>query len=158
MTKNFKSYILGALAVAAVALSGCSKNDEGMPEVQKKDFSVTLSGVSTKTTNDGMSTLWAANDAINLFHAALGGEEMTYVSDGKFSTSQSGTTAVFTGDLAEALDDTKAYNWYAFYPYTPQITTPDNKDGYVTVGSSAGVAQVQEGYNNMSHLAGTNFP
>ncbi len=159
MTKNFKSYILGALAVAAVALSGCSKNDEGMPEVQKKDFSVTLSGVSTKTTNDGMSTLWAANDAINLFHAALGGEEMTYVSDGKFSTSQSGNTAVFTGDLEASFDETKTYNWYAFYPYVSQKTDPESTSaGYTYVGGRSDRAQIQKGNNNTEHIAGTNYP
>ena len=159
MTKNFKSYILGALAVAAVALSGCSKNDEGMPEVQKKDFSVTLSGVSTKTTNDGMSTLWAANDAINLFHAALGGEEMTYVSDGKFSTSQSGTTAVFTGDLEASFDETKTYNWYAFYPYVSQKTDPESTSaGYTYVGGRSDRAQIQKGNNSTKHIAGTNYP
>lgn len=159
MTKNFKSYILSALAVAAVALSGCSKNDEGMPEVQKKDFSVTLSGVSTKTTNDGMATLWAANDAINLFHAALGGEEMTYVSDGKFSTTQSGTTAVFTGDLEASFDETKTYNWYAFYPYVSQKTDPKSTTaGYTYVGGRSDRAQTQTGNNSTAHISGTNYP
>ena len=156
MTKNFKSYILGALAVAAVALSGCSKNDAGMPEEKAKTFEVSLTMADTKTENNVLHTNWVPDDAINLFHCVTGVSTPDYKNDGKFTTSSDSGT--FTGKLAEALDDTKAYNWYAFYPYTSQITTPDNKDGYVTVGSSAGVAQVQEGYNNMSHLAGTNFP
>lgn len=156
MTKNFKSYILSALAVAAVALSGCSKNDEGMPEEKAKTFEVSLTMADTKTENNVLHTNWVPDDAINLFHCVTGASTPDYKNDGKFTTSSDSGT--FTGDLAEALDDTKAYNWYAFYPYTSQITTPDKKDGYVTVGSSAGVAQVQEGYNNMSHLAGTNFP
>ena len=49
MTKNFKSYILSALAVAAVALSGCSKNDSGMPEEKAKTFEVSLTMADTKT-------------------------------------------------------------------------------------------------------------
>ena len=126
MTKNFKSYILSALAVAAIAFTGCSKSDEGMPEVKKKDFSVTLSGVSTKTTNEGVSTLWSANDAINLFHVKLGGTAYEYVNDGKFTTAAAGATATFTGELGDELDPEGAYNWYAFYPYVSQKIDPEN--------------------------------
>jgi hypothetical protein len=162
MTKNFKSYILSALAVAAIALSSCSKSDEGMTPAQKKDFSVVLTGVSTKTTNDGMSTLWAANDAINLFHAPLGGEATTgmeYVSDGEFSTTQSGATATFTGTLAADFDETLTYNWYAFYPYTKQITTPANSSaGYTYVGGRSDRSQTQTGNNSTAHICGTNYP
>lgn len=162
MTKNFKSYVLSTLAVAAIALSSCSKSDEGMTPAQKKDFSVVLTGVSTKTTNDGMSTLWAANDAINLFHAPLGGEATTgmeYVSDGEFSTTQSGATATFTGTLAADFDETLTYNWYAFYPYTKQITTPANSSaGYTYVGGRSDRSQTQTGNNSTAHICGTNYP
>ena len=159
MTKNFKSYVLSALAVAAIALSGCSKSDEGMTPAQKKDFSVVLTGVSTKTTNDGMATLWKANDAINLFHSQAGISEPTYENDGKFSTTQSAATATFTGDLATTFDETKTYNWYAFYPYTSQITTPANTSaGYTYVGSRSDRAQTQTGNNSTAHIAGTNYP
>ncbi len=159
MAKNFKSYVLGALAVAAVALSGCSKNDAGMKEIGNKDFSVTLTGANTKTTNDGLATLWAANDAINLFHNQAGESEPVYVNDGKFTTSEAGATATFSGTLAEEIDESKAYNWYAFYPYTSQVETPANTSkGYVTVGSGAKLTQTQNGNNSTAHISGKNYP
>ena len=159
MAKNFKSYVLSALAVAAVALSGCSKNDAGMKEIGNKDFSVTLTGANTKTTNDGLATLWAANDAINLFHNQAGESEPVYVNDGKFTTSEAGATATFSGTLAEEIDESKAYNWYAFYPYTSQVETPANTSkGYVTVGSGAKLTQTQNGNNSTAHISGKNYP
>ena len=159
MAKNFKSYVLGALAVAAVALSGCSKNDAGMKEIGNKDFSVTLTGANTKTTNDGLATLWAANDAINLFHNQAGESEPVYLNDGKFTTSEAGATATFSGTLAEEIDESKAYNWYAFYPYTSQVETPANTSkGYVTVGSGAKMTQTQNGNNSTAHISGKNYP
>ena len=159
MTKKFKSYVLSALAVAAIAFTGCSKNDTGMKEIEKTDFSVTLNGVNTKTTNDGMKTLWAANDAINLFHNVAGEDTPAYVSDGQFNTSAAGATATFTGTLATGFDETKTYNWYAFYPYTKQITTPANTSaGYVTVGSTAKGNQTQKGNNSTAHISGKNYP
>ena len=159
MTKNFKSYILSALAVAAIAFTGCSKSDEGMPEVKKKDFSVTLSGVSTKTTNEGVSTLWSANDAINLFHVKLGGTAYEYVNDGKFTTAAAGATATFTGELGDELDPEGAYNWYAFYPYVSQKIDPENTTaGYTYVGGRSDRAQTQTGNNSTAHISGTNYP
>ncbi|MBP5518157.1 MAG: hypothetical protein J6X91_05845 [Bacteroidales bacterium] len=159
MTKKFKSYVLSALAVAAIAFTGCSKNDTGMKEIEKTDFSVTLNGVNTKTTNDGMKTLWAANDAINLFHNVAGEDTPAYVSDGQFKTSAAGATATFTGTLDASFDETKTYNWYAFYPYTKQITTPANTSaGYVTVGSTAKGNQTQKGNNSTAHISGNNYP
>lgn len=158
MTKNFKSYILSALAVAAIAFSGCSKDDTGMKEIGKKDFSVTLTGASTKTTNEGVKTLWAANDGINLFHNVAGESTPNYINDSLFKASTAGATATFTGTL-KSFDDTKTYNWYAIYPYTKQITTPANTSaGYVTVGSSAKGFQTQNGNNSTAHIAGKNYP
>lgn len=159
MTKNFKSYVLSALAVAAIALSGCSKDDTGMKEIGKKDFSVTLTGASTKTTNEGVKTLWAANDGINLFHNVAGESTPNYINDSLFKASTAGATATFTGTLAEGFDDTKTYNWYAIYPYNKKITTPANTSaGYVTVGSSAKGFQTQNGNNSTAHIAGKNYP
>ncbi len=159
MTKNFKSYVLSTLAVAAIALSGCSKSDEGMTPAQKKDFSVVLTGVSTKTTNDGMATLWQAKDAINLFHSQAGLSDPTYENDGKFTTTQSAATATFTGDLATTFDETKTYNWYAFYPYVSQKTDPESTSaGYTYVGGRSDRAQIQKGNNSTKHIAGTNYP
>ena len=159
MTKNFKSYILSALAVAAIAFSSCSKNDTGLKVIEKGTFEVTLKGAETKTTNAGYCTEWAANDAINIFHSVAGEETPTYVKDGKFTTTDAGATVTFTGELKEELDDTKAYNWYAFYPYTSQIETPANTSkGYVVVGSKHNEVQTQTSVSGMGHIAGPNYP
>ena len=158
MTKNFKSYVLSALAVAAIAFTGCSKDDTGMKEIENNDFQVTLTGVNTKTSNNGMKTLWVAKDAINLFHNVAGESDPNYVNDSLFKTSTDGATATFTGTLKD-FDETKTYNWYAFYPYTKQITTPANTSaGYVTVGSGAKNSQTQTGNNSTAHISGKNYP
>lgn len=145
--------------MAAIAFTGCSKNDTDIKETIKGNFSVELSGVGTKTTNEGVSTLWAANDAINLFHVKLGGTTYEYVDDGKFTTAAAGATATFTGELGDELDPEGAYSWYAFYPYVKQVTTPENSSaGYTYVGCRSDKSQVQNGNDNMDHIAGSNYP
>lgn len=104
----------------------------------------------TKTENDGMKTKWTADDAINLFHAVTGSKE--YVSDNSFTiTEENLAQGRFKGELGEALDGSKSYDWYAFYPYSSYITTPANTaSGYSYIGHSGGLKQ--NAYDSMESL------
>ena len=104
----------------------------------------------TKTENDGIKTKWIADDAINLFHSVTGLEE--YVSDNSFTiTEENLAQGRFKGELGEALDGSKSYDWYAFYPYSSYITTPKNTaGGYSYIGHSGGLKQ--NAYDSMESL------
>lgn len=159
MKKNIFS--LGVLAAAAIALVGCAKTETNVPEVKGTGipFEFTATSAVTKTTNDTEATNWVAGDKVNLFHAELGGTAITYVSDGAFTAATDGAEVKFTGTLAEGFDPEGTYNWYAFYPYTSQITTPANRDaGYVYIGGRSDGAQTQKGNDSMDHIAGKNYP
>ena len=165
-----KNYILGALAVAAMTIVSCSKEQdviapEVAPEVISEEttevtpkgipFVITAGSTETKTTNTGNTVKWAVGDQIALWHAETTTD--TYVADGAFEAATAAATSTFSGTLASALDPAKSYDWYAIYPYESGVNTPDAYN-YVTIGSAAGSAQVQTGYSNKNHLSGTAFP
>lgn len=144
--------------LSAFALTNCTQEIENpalQPESAGYPFEIVASTVDTKTVNDGMHTKWAANDQINLFHAVTG--DTTYVNDKAFKVTDV-ESGKFTGTLTGELDNQEEYDWYAFYPYTSQITTPANKASYVTVASKATGVQTQNGNNSMAHIAGVNYP
>lgn len=90
-----------AMAFAAVAAVSCNKdNQPAGPETISGDFSV-------KTTI--ADATWAENASLALFHST--GDAV--VSDGEFKLSGD----VFKGNLAEAVEDGKEYEWIAVSPY-----------------------------------------
>lgn len=90
-----------AMAFAAVAAVSCNKdNQPAGPETISGDFSV-------KATIADAS--WAENASLALYHAT--GDAV--VSDGEFKLSGD----VFKGNLAEAVEDGKEYEWIAVSPY-----------------------------------------
>lgn len=144
--------------LSAFALTNCTQEIENpaqQPESAGYPFEIVASTVDTKTVNDGMHTKWAANDQINLFHAVTGGT--TYVNDKAFKVTDV-ESGKFSGTVTGELDSQEEYDWFAFYPYTSQISTPANKASYVTVASKSGSAQTQNGNNSMAHIAGANYP
>lgn len=91
-----------AMAFAAVAAVSCNKdNQPAGPETISGDFSV-------KATIADAS--WAENASLALFHST--GDAV--VSDGEFKLSGD----IFKGNLAEAVEDGKEYEWIAVSPYT----------------------------------------
>ena len=154
-----KNYILGALAVAATALFSCNKEEDfnKVEEPKGIPFEFVAGTVDTKTVNAGLSTNWAADDQISLFHAVKDAEASTAVYDGAFTASAAGASVTFSGTLAAALDGETNYDWYAIYPYSAGVKTADAFD-YVTIGSAAAGAQVQAGNDSKAHLAGVNYP
>jgi hypothetical protein len=145
---------LGLMLAATLTLTNCAKNIE-TPVVESEGvpFEIVASTVETKTVNDGMSTLWAAGDQINLFHAVAG--TTTYSNDNNFTVNNV-ETGLFKGTLTGTLAEDSAYDWYAFYPYTNKMTTPANTAAYAYIGNKNGLTQ--NGYDSMAHVSGTNCP
>jgi len=135
-------YILAAVLILSSVLS-CTKfsaQNEAEPGV-KISLDADCSG--TRTSNDGISTLWSGSDQINLIHnPAQGGE---YISE--IFTHQSGKTFTGTVHKAETVN-----NWYAFYPYDQVNRDPSS------ISFTVSNYQVQEGNGSTSHLAGKTFP
>ena len=149
-----KSFVYAAgLICLALSITNCHKEpvDQATP-ASEPNFELFALPVTTKTANDGLNTKWVADDDINVFHAVAG--STTYVSDGQFTVKDI-ENGSFDGTI-KTLDADKSYDWYAFYPYTSQITTPGDREvGWVTVG---GKSQTQTGNNSREHLSGEACP
>lgn len=149
------------LMCLALTLTNCQKAQieevNPSPEANFELFAspaVATDAAITRTTNDGLATKWATGDQINIFHAPAG--STTYTNDKAF-TLKDAATGSFGGTVG-ALDG-ESYDWYAFYPYTSQITTPANTSaGWVVVGGKTPQAQIQNGNNSRTHLSGGACP
>lgn len=153
-----KIFALGWMLVAALALTNCSKEEAFTEEPISGAVYEIVSNPETRTTNDGMNTKWAAEDAVNVFYAETGSE--VYVDNNSFTISEENLSAgKFLGTLTKALDINKSYDWFMFYPYSSYIKSPANYDtGYSYIGGRSDRKQSQKGINNMDHIAGTNYP
>lgn len=159
-----KTLLMLGLMFTALTLTNCTKHEEQdvtPGKLAEKTFE--LFANPTRTTTDGISTSWAAADEINVFHAVAGTTNYVHnTATASFSIAEEDlATGRFLGSLAEELDPSTNYDWYVFYPYTKQITTPGQKNsGYVYVGqgTSATSAQVQNGNNSMAHISGIDYP
>lgn len=146
---------LGAICAAAFTFTNCSKEvaEPQAPATQGTPFEIIASTADTKTTNDGLNTIWAKDDALNVFHAEAG--TTTYGTNDKFTFS--GADNKFTGTLETALESGKSYDWYALYPENSYIKTPAaTNEGYTYIGHSKGATQ--NGYNSTAHLSETLCP
>lgn len=157
--KKYFNY-LGIIAAAAMTLVSCAKEADNFtaeePIKDGGDFTI-VANPATKTTIDGYQTKWAANDAINLFHAVAGSTD--YVDNGKFTIAESDLAAgTFKGTLAEDLTS-GTYDWYAVYPYTSFLKSVDNADeARFYIGCRSDQVQTQTGNNSTAHLSGSNYP
>lgn len=159
--KKYFNY-LGIIAAAAMTLVSCAKEaDNFTAEEPIKDggeFSI-VANPATKTTIDGYQTKWAANDAINLFHAVAG--SATTVSDDEFTiSSEDLASGTFKGTVSETLT-AAAYDWYAIYPYNSYLESVKNDSANPArtyIGRRSDEAQEQDGNSSTAHLSGTNFP
>ncbi len=148
--------ISGLMMAAIVALSGCQPKEQVEVLVYPDTFSVTASLDGTKTTNGGLSTLWAENDAINVFFT----QDNTFQSAGKLTLSDGADTkkGVFTAESSPAVG-TGEHDWYAVYPYNDKRTSPASytkEDGYVYVGDTRGLTQSV--YNVLDVVCGSACP
>ena len=152
-----KKFIFSLGLIATVlGLTNCSQeHDFGSNANKVQEFVLHTSISESRTTNSGENTLWAENDNLNVFHAVS--ESDAYVNDGEFNI-QDVATGYFKGELGSALSAEKSYDWYAFYPYSSTHSKPGEGRSYIIGNTNTVAKQTQNGNNNMSHLAGSNFP
>ena len=150
-------FSLGLMLAAAFTLTNCTKEIENPAQESESlgvPFEIIANTVDTKTVNDGVHTLWATGDQINVFHAL--GDGTDYVNDGAFTVSDV-EAGRFTGTVAEQLDPEEEYHWYVMYPYNDKVTTPGTQTaGFTYIGYSTGLNQ--KGYNSMASLKGSVCP
>lgn len=157
---KINSSIFTLALTSVLAIAGCTEQlGDNSSEINGGvPFSFSASHSDSKTSIEGLQTVWDADDNVNLFHAEAG--STSYVNDNAFViTSQNLSTNTFTGTLAAAIEEGKAYDWYVFYPYseynkTPAGTAKENS-AYITVG---GISQIQKGNNSLAHLSGKSCP
>lgn len=161
-------YLGLTLAMSAFLFTNCtfqdwepqpSENtgDPGTPgpgEQKNVPFNVVASVAQTKTVTDGEDIVWAAGDALNVFHATA--STTTIINDGKVELEDAGK-GLFKGTLANALKEGYSYDWYMFYPYTDKLELLGNA-ATVTIGATASGVQVQSGNDSRAHLAGAAMP
>lgn len=163
MMKMKKNIIaLGLIVAATFALTNCTKEIENPAEGQESagiPFELVASTADTKTAaGDDLATVWINNDALSVFHAEAGSTE--YGANDQFTiTADNLASNKFTGTLSAGLEAGKSYDWYAVYPYKESYKTPaTTNSGVIYLGSKYNEVQKQDGNDDMSHLAGANFP
>lgn len=155
-----KIFSLGLMLVA-LTLMNCSKEEIATeaPAVNGAAFELFAATEDGRTVNDIWSTLWAEGDQITVIHAENGTQD--WVQDtptDKPFTIDNVATGRFTGTLQAELV-AESYDWYLFYPYNDYIAQPiDLTAGYTYIGSRSDRSQAQTGINNLTHIAGSNYP
>ncbi|MBO5686471.1 MAG: fibronectin type III domain-containing protein, partial [Alistipes sp.] len=155
-----KLFSLGLMLVA-LTLMNCSKEEIATeaPAVNGAAFELFASTEDGRTANDGWSTVWAEGDQITVIHAE--NDTQDWVQDtpeGAPFTIADLATGRFTGTLQAELD-AESYDWYLFYPYNDYIAQPiDLTAGFTYIGSRSDRSQAQTGINNLTHIAGSNYP
>ncbi len=147
-----KIILLGAMLTAALSLTNCTK--EAAPSVPetKVPYTIYANAPESRTTNDGLATLWAQGDEISVFHAAAGASDG--FTNSKFSLN-AGTSGEFsTENLAGSLSECN--DWYVLYPYNSAAASPASAN--VTIGAAKDGVQTQNGNDSKAHIAGVNLP
>lgn len=112
---------------------------------------------ASRTSNEGINTLWSEGDEINIFHLASGSDN--YINDGRFALAE-GSQNCFKGNLNSegSLINGTTYDWFASYPYNATLTSPDGEGAKFTIGSLTASHQTQTGNNSSAHMAGEYMP
>lgn len=153
--KKMKKFILSlGLIAAALCLTNCSQNDDFVTTEQTPSTPFELFAPITKTTNDGLNTLWTNGDDLTVFHAESGTTD--YVENDAFTLADA-STGRFTGNLVGELT-AESYDWYVTYPYYKSFTNPGA--GHANnIGCTATTGkQTQDGNNSSAHISGKYLP
>ena len=146
-------------AAVLLDITGCASIETETPEVVKSGGSAMelYANASSRTSNDGLYTLWSEGDKIGVFHMATGGGN--YVNDGEFVL-KSGSKECFNGALNsdDALISTTTYDWFAIYPYRASLLSPKGDGANYVIGSLPMSCQTQTGNNSTAHMAGEHMP
>lgn len=153
--KKMKKFILSlGLIAAAFCLTNCSQNDDFVTTEQTPSTPFELFAPITKTTNDGLNTLWTEGDDLTVFHAESG--TTGYVENDAFTLADA-STGRFTGNLVGELT-AESYDWYVTYPYYKSFTNPGAGHAN-TIGCTATTGkQTQNGNNSSAHISGKYLP
>lgn len=141
------------LMLGALTLTNCSNEiDENInTNTDGVAFELTAAIDANRTVANDFKTTWAANDAINLFHAVAG--ETTYTNNESFAIAEEDlANGRFVGTLGGELT-AEAYDWYAFYPYSSSYTTPAGTRYYKLWQQTQSVEA-----NSTAHVVGLNGP
>ena len=143
--------LAGFMAAAVMSLTNCQPA-EIVPDVVpgSRTARITVTSEKSRTSNNGMATIWSADDALNIFCAV---PNSTYRNLGKASIEEGAGSgrAVFSFNYDGS--PTASVDWYILYPYNSGNSTP------ASLSVSMGAASVtQNGYDNMGHLAGNLCP
>lgn len=148
-----KRHIPASAIVLASLLFLTNCTEELHKEQEERFFPYTIfaNPAATKTVNDDILTYWSDGDELTVFHSPAG------------STSYSPNTVFALTDKEQGRFETDRMNgilspsndWYVLYPYNSTIKSPAGNEGYVNIGQRS---IRQEGYNNLSHLSGSNDP
>ena len=147
---------IGISLAAALSLASCAKMEMSPYIADSQPFFLFADTDGTRTTNDGLSTKWAANDHIALFCTETGLSSYSGPDDFELSSDPSGKGG-FSGLLSRVLDEDAYYDWYVLYPY---VSGGSVTESIVAIGGGEnGMSpQAQNGNSSMAHLAGANFP
>ena len=145
--------LLGLIAVV-FCLTNCSQNVDYIDAELTPSPSFELLAPTSRTTNDGVNTLWEDGDDLTVFHAESGTTD--FVNDKMFELADA-ATGRFIGSLANELT-AERYDWYVTYPHYNGFTKPGTSY-YNTIGCTTTVGkQTQNGNNSSAHLCGKNLP
>ncbi len=145
---------MGLMMAAIVSLVSCQPKEIFS---ETRTMTITASSDLTKTTNDGMSTLWAEGDQLHVFYS----NGSTYEKAGVFTLSEGigSKTGTFTGETSVTVSG--AATWYAIYtganaaaPLTPAASAA--QDGFIYLGRSNGITQ--PAYDDMARVSSSHCP
>ena len=143
--------LAGLVTAAVISLTNCQPKELGtdVPAAGKTVLIKASMDADTKTTADGMSTLWAEGDKINLFYGS------SYTSLGEVTIADGVGTKQATFQVTDA--PSGSVKWYAIYPYSSKLETPaEQTASYTYIGNRNGLTQ--DGFDNTGALCGTACP
>ncbi len=142
-------FTFGLLVAAAFALTNCAQKESYTPEQgATKEFAtfevVANLPVETKTYNDGISTKWSDNDQLHI----------TFVKeDGTSAETDNAFNHVGNGRFEGLLEREIIEGFFSSFRGTKiEAVYPFGSDGTIPAST------VQNGFDSMAHLAGTNCP
>lgn len=156
--KIYSSRLLAGVVIL-LGLVGCiapEGENSGVAKAGGSEMELYANSLS-RTSNEGLNTLWSEGDKINIFHSAAGNN--SYVNDGVFAL-VNGFENRFVGSLNEksGLLSSTTYDWFASYPYKSLLKSPNGDGADFVIASLSTSCQVQQGNDNTSHIAGEYMP
>ena len=151
-----KKMIWMGLSVAVLAFTQCTKNEEAVVSPEgAANFELQAEVVEGRTVAEGMSTQWATADVMKVWY----GEGSTYTNCGEFTLPEDKVAAgLFSGTLPAEYDATKAYDWYAVYPYSTANYEEAGTPALMTMLIGTNIQRQTAGYNSIAHISGSVAP